>query len=296
MRVSVIYHKDDLDGVFSGAVIKMYEEDGGNKVTLYPMSYSDENPNLSKENTDKVYMADFSLKDNHLFFANLLTQGIECIWIDHHKTAMEAYEDLKSYYEGMHVVLGQGVAACELVWNFLYGGKENKIIEYLSAYDVWDHDRFEWDETLAFQYAMRAKVGLSVKYAENYLRMHSEFSHSFVTSCIKEGKAIINANKRRNAEEVKKYAMEGKVGSYRVLAMNTLEFNSTTFDSMWDEEKYDVMMPFALTPDLKVRASFYTTKDIDCSAIAKSFGGGGHAKAAGATITLDKLMGILKDS
>ncbi len=64
---------------------------------------------------------------------------------------------------------------------------------------------------------------------------------------------------------------------YRAIAMNTTRFNSQAFDST---PGYDLMIPFRF--DGKEWAySLYTTKEIDCSAIAKKFGGGGHKKSAG---------------
>jgi hypothetical protein len=47
-------------------------------------------------------------------------------------------------------------------------------------------------------------------------------------------------------------------------------------------EPYDLMIPFVRRPDKLWDVSLYSTKpDVDCGAIAKSFGGGGHLGAAG---------------
>ena len=39
------------------------------------------------------------------------------------------------------------------------------MVKLLSAYDVWDHDRFEWSDTMSFQYGMRGYCGLDVDMA-----------------------------------------------------------------------------------------------------------------------------------
>jgi len=47
-------------------------------------------------------------------------------------------------------------------------------------------------------------------------------------------------------------------------------------------EPYDLMITFVRRPDKLWDVSLYSTKpDVDCGAIAKSFGGGGHLGAAG---------------
>lgn len=74
--------------------------------------------------------------------------------------------------------------------------------------------------------------------------------------------------------------------SYRVLACNTIVFNSNFFDGFFDPEKHDVMCAYSQRSGGKWKVSMYTTKDeIDCGAIAKHFGGGGHKGAAGFVCT-----------
>jgi oligoribonuclease NrnB/cAMP/cGMP phosphodiesterase (DHH superfamily) len=66
-----------------------------------------------------------------------------------------------------------------------------------------------------------------------------------------------------------------------VIALNGGGFSSNAFKSVYDPYKHDIMMPFRFNGTLWT-FSIYTTKDdIDCSALAKEMGGGGHRKAAG---------------
>ena len=90
------------------------------------------------------------------------------------------------------------------------------------------------------------------------------------------------------------------------IALNIGMSNSKVFDSVWRKgcdylphidldvgvcprcnglghiEPYDLMITFCRRSDRKWNVSLYSTKaDIDCGAIAKSFGGGGHKGAAG---------------
>lgn len=68
----------------------------------------------------------------------------------------------------------------------------------------------------------------------------------------------------------------------RCICLNTPLFSSQSFDSVYDPEKHDLMVPFAELANGKWKVSLYSTKpEIDCGAIAKTFGGGGHKQAAG---------------
>ena len=69
---------------------------------------------------------------------------------------------------------------------------------------------------------------------------------------------------------------------FRLLACNTIVFNSQFFDGFYDPEKHDVMCAYCQLASGKWKVSLYSTKpEIDCGAICKTFGGGGHVGAAG---------------
>lgn len=108
---------------------------------------------------DKVFVVDVSFGDRTRFlFDEWEDKGIDVTWIDHHKTAIEAVKDYN--VKGKRRI---GTAACELTWEYLFDDIETPdVVKLLSAYDVWDHDRFEWSEVLSFQYGMRGYCGLDV--------------------------------------------------------------------------------------------------------------------------------------
>ena len=73
------------------------------------------------------------------------------IWIDHHISAInENYTEYKG-------IRDTKFAACELTWKTLFPDIPVPIaVQLLSAYDVWNKSRFDWDKmTLPFQYGMR---------------------------------------------------------------------------------------------------------------------------------------------
>lgn len=287
----VIYHRSDLDGVCSAAIVfDHYFASKGRMVDLFGWTYGDPLPeNIQSIGVESgktrigdiktVVVCDVSFgKDTERFFKEWEEQGIEVIWIDHHKTAI--FDEYGSeILPGIKGVRKIGKAACELTYEYFNPGEEVPMsVQYLSAYDVWDKDRFSWHNIMAFQYGMRARCGLDVIAVMETVDNEKQYFEGIVDS----GWAILSSNKSRNKSQCNEFSFEGRICGCNAICMNTLEFNSTTFDSVYDENKHDFMMPFAILPNGKVRFSLYSTKeDCDCSAVAKKFGGGGHKGASG---------------
>lgn len=287
-RTKVIYHSVDLDGVASAAIARVALEREGIYPELAPYNYGQPMPVVT--NADRVYMLDVSLGPTTVEVLNQwVGNGIDVTWIDHHKTVME--------YEGQDSIPGirkVGEAACSLTWKHFNPGVPVPLyIDLLAAYDIWDHETYDWLKVMYYQYGMRARVGLSVAGMANLIRRMAKETRigkamDFVMDTTSNGEAILHYIARKNAGELDRFAFTATVSGYRALCMNTTEFNSTTFDSMWDENELDLMMPFCWDGSGGFcRCSLYTTKDgVDCAAIARSFGGGGHAKAAGFQLAL----------
>ena len=169
-----IYHEADLDGVMSAAIVKKYFK---GDIDLLPYNYGKEIPDVNKY--DKVFVVDVSFGDRTRFlFDEWEDKGIDVTWIDHHKTAIEAVKDYN--VKGKRRI---GTAACELTWEYLFDDIETPdVVKLLSAYDVWDHDRFEWSDVLSFQYGMRGYCGLDVDMVREVLnnkkwRGHNRIYH-----------------------------------------------------------------------------------------------------------------------
>ena len=74
----------------------------------------------------------------------------------------------------------------------------------------------------------------------------------------------------------------GAIHPHRLVCLNTLQRGSWLFKSVWDPAKHDMMCAYGRLKDGRWRVSLYSTKpEVDCAAIAKLLGGGGHRGAAG---------------
>lgn len=81
---------------------------------------------------------------------------------------------------------------------------------------------------------------------------------------------------------------------YSAILMNKPFVGSKGFDGLYDEGKHDLMVTFHMIASGRWTVSLYTTHDdLDVSKICSSYGGGGHAMAAGFQIDGKKLMAML---
>lgn len=298
MEHQIIYHKSDLDGVFSAAIAAIALKRMGAKeeeITFNGWTYGNEVPGL-KEGSE-IYILDLTLPDMESAVREAIGKGSSITWIDHHKTAIETYKDsIVSMIKGIRRI---GTAAVGLTYEFFFGVKTivPKFVDYLSRYDVWRSEDRDWEDVIGFQYYVRAKVGLDVGKA---MELFNSEGHSNETKPrVETGKLILEYIDGKNKNEILSYAFKGKVDGMNAVFMNTTEFNSTTFNSATTED-VEVVVPFCILPDGKVRLSLYyvgSREDGDISGIAKSFGGGGHAKAAGFQLDFDsdKFQDMIKN-
>ena len=101
---------------------------------------------------------------------------------------------------------------------------------------------------------------------------------------IEKGNSILKYQKLQYAKACSG-AFECIFEGLRAIALNTGAANSMAFDSVWDPEKYHIMMPFFYNKTQWVVSLYTTRDDIDCSIIAKRWRGGGHRKASGFNVS-----------
>lgn len=266
------YHSSDLDGHCSGAIVKnKYHE-----CEMIGINYGEEFPFNSIDPDETVFMVDFSLQP----FSEMekLSSLCELIWIDHHESAIKEY-DKTTFCQKTKVMLEVGTGACELTYKFFYGSKNMpKSVHLLGRYDVWDHAN---NDALPFQFGIRQEKNTL---PDNQTLWTSLFADIGCSKYINEGKTILSYVNSQNEKFCSAYAFETILNGFKAICTNKGFTNSQLFNSVWDKTKYDIMITFIRIkpPAEEWRVSLYTTKkEIDCSTIAKSFGGGGHKNAAG---------------
>jgi oligoribonuclease NrnB/cAMP/cGMP phosphodiesterase (DHH superfamily) len=273
-----IYHSKDLDGYCSGAIVKRKYPD----CELIGFDYGDNYYDLFNKipEGEEVIMIDVSLTMAGML--NMAARTNEKLtWIDHHISAINYFKNLSPEHQAMiNPVLEDGISACEGGWKYLFPDTQMpEAVKLLGEYDTWrNQDKKRWDERIMpFQYGMRMKCSSPETFPTDIIGYGGMAGVNYI---IHDGELILEYQKVQNIRACKQ-AFEITFEGLRAIALNNGGANSQVFESVYDENKHDVMIPFLFTGKYWT-FSLYTTKDnIDCSVIAKSKGGGGHKKAAG---------------
>jgi oligoribonuclease NrnB/cAMP/cGMP phosphodiesterase (DHH superfamily) len=271
-----IYHNKDLDGYCSGAIVRRKYAD----CKLIGYDYGQPFPWDGIPAGEPVIMIDVSLP---MFDMERLSKysGYQLTWIDHHISAISDYKNHDHF--GINAILENGISACEGGWKHLFPGEEMPTaVKLLGEYDTWrNQDKERWDNAIMpFQYGMRMMCNSADTFAPELLESDDYAMEQAIKAIIESGRTILQYQKQQN-ERACRSSFEIEFEGLRAICLNNGGANSQVFDSVYDESRHDVMIPFVFTGK-HWTFSLYTTKnEVDCSVIAKSKGGGGHKKAAG---------------
>lgn len=268
------YHKDDLDGHCSGAIVKYRYP----KCEMIGIDYDDEFPWDKISSDPEVFMVDFCLQP----FEDMvrLIKGYKLTWIDHHKSVVDDIEKWSpSFLPFQHCDgrINTAFAACELTWMHLYPREEMPYpIHLLGRYDIWN---LSDEQTLPFQYGMR----LHDTHPDNQGFWRRLFPEGETCSggILHEGQTVLKYVKQYHTKYAQ-FAFEVEFDGLKCIAINKLLASSQLFDSIWDKKKYHAMVAFGRKKKGRWLVSIYSDrKDVDLSKIAKARGGGGHQGASG---------------
>lgn len=276
MKATVITHRADFDGKFSEAIAKKYF---GDNAHYTGWDYGDPVPEVDPDYG--LVMIDINV--------DALMGHKDLIWIDHHKTAIEKYSaDIAG-------VRTDGVAACRLAYQWFFGPKlyskfpkdayvnrevtEPLAVRLVGEYDIWDKRD---PRSELFQHGLRSRE-LTADIWDRLLTLGPEGMY-ITLQLLEAGKAIEYYVKSQNAEIIHNIGFDLDFEGRKFLALNTARYNSLNFEAGLRPD-HDGCLGFKWVGD-KWSVSMYGVPgkpDIDFSAIAQKWGGGGHARACGFT-------------
>lgn len=285
--IHIFYHVKDLDGHCSGAIARYYYEvSQKEQVKMHPFDYGYPINEDEFDATDHIVFVDITPSPYSKIWE--LNEKYSVLVIDHHRTFIDFLGDQSESLPGVRL---EGTSACELTWEFFFHQRLPEFVYLLGRYDVWDNSDLEkWkNEILPFQYGFRLKntdpqSQASFDYMKSLIleSLIENSPSSVVADTILDGEIILEYQSKEDAKAVAMYAFEAEFDSKKAIVMNTTRANSKVFESVWDPEKYDIMMVFQLCRGEYYTISLYSPKEnIVCGDIAKKYGGGGHAGAAG---------------
>lgn len=269
-----IYHIADHDGKGSAAIVKRKFPE----TELMGLNHDMEIPYDEIEKHDKIVICDIALPVKYMLELN---RKIDLTWIDHHVSVINEYDELmkSGEYAPIKGIRQVGTAALVLTWSYFYPDQElPEGLRLLGLNDIYDlRDR----RVRPFEYAIQT---YGVNRPTDKIWSMIMDNQLDIKATVEKGNAILSWVKHRNYRLVRGMAFESEFEGLRCICSNMAQGQSEFFDSLDNIRDFDFMVNFFMNKKNKWNLTFYTAKnDVDVSKIAAKFGGGGHAKAAGAS-------------
>ncbi len=278
-----IYHIADHDGKGSAAIVKRKFP----QIELMGLNHDMEIPYEEIEKHEKVVICDIALPVKYMLELN---KKIDLTWIDHHVSVINEYEELikSGEYEPIKGIRQIGTAALVLTWQYFYPDEQlPEGLRLLGLNDIYDlRDR----RVRPFEYAVQT-YGVNRPTDKIWsMLIDGELD---IKQMVEKGNAILSWVRHRNYRLIRGMGFESEYKGFKCICSNMAQGQSEFFDSLDNIRDYDFMVNFFMNKKNRWNLTFYTYKDnVDVSKIAAEFGGGGHAKAAGAS-SLEKLPDFL---
>ena len=279
------FYHNDLDGRCAGSIIAKFTEDY-NPEDYFEVDYVMELPVYKVSDGEQVYFVDYSFKENtKIVLETLINRGCDVIWIDHHTSSInliEQYPELNS----IKGIRRDKISGAALTHMYLYNCEFEKLpyyIKLVSDYDCWLY-KYEPDTT-HFKLGVESEsdnaldeVWINLAEHDNLYRLSGGFTERVPMTQTNKGKTIKQYIDQDNTYYREHFAYESEIAGHKCLVVNK-KTNSWVFGEKYNE--YPLVMVWVFDGLKYTYSIFSSNKDIDCSKIAESYGGGGHKGAAG---------------
>lgn len=276
MKTAIIYHKADLDGIGSAAIVLREEPDA----ELYPADYEDEPYEVDNFKGKDVYIVDFCPKE----IEKIKEVSASFKWIDHHKSAMERHRKL---WESEDVNGERDLKHSAIYLTYVYfNGKEDipEAVKYIEDYDMWWFKE-GWRTQTFCEYASLQLKTPKDEYWECLLDT-DRIAEEMCDSWTDKGNVLMKAKDDR-IDKTLLHITEKQWGKHKVGIVNTNHDISNTGNEI-AKKGYDIGIVWRYSNG-KIMVGFRSLK-VDVSKIAKEYGGGGHKLASGCSIDFQTLM------
>jgi len=270
-----IYHANCVDGFTAAwAVWKAHPN-----AEFVEGFYGESPPDCTGRN---VVMVDFSYKRPELL--KMAEQAISILILDHHKTAESELVDLP---ENVHCVFDMERSGAMLAWKYFHPNTEpSLLVLHVQDRDLW---RFKLANTRAFQANLFSHQYTFLNW-ENIHNLCGNRSHYL--DFVNQGLAIERKQRKDVKGLIKSCASRAIIAGFDVPVLNApYLFSSDAGHIMCKGE------PFAAcywNDNEKRHFSLRSNEDgKDVSIIAQNCGGGGHRNAAGFSIPLRDICGVV---
>lgn len=278
--IEVILYHGDLDGIVAaGVVLSSLPEEQRRRVLPIRSDYG-KTEFLGGKIVDQInhteievplhstaWVVDFSLPKAQVL---QLQRVANVIWIDHHPSAIEKLESIAHTLPGMRSLDRSG---CGLAWQFLHSGREMPdLVRYVEDRDLW---RFSLGEATN-RYTSGALIRLRTPWDVLPLLESNAATEEILTAG-----GYIEAYRRGSEQTaMTRFATARSFRSNLRVAYLNLPGNGDVGEALCTKFSADIAVCYVVRRNREISVSLYSSQ-YNVEPIARIFGGGGHAGAAG---------------
>ncbi len=276
MKTIVFYHANCADGAAAAwAVFKANPQHPD--ITFVPCNYTDSEWQKHPIDNAVVIFVDFSEpKDSML---EICKRAHSVAIYDHHKTAQAALSDTSWHPSNLIVVFDMNRSGAQIAWDVFNPGKPRpKLIDYVADRDLWQFKLPLSKDVSAYIWLYKTNIAEFDVCAQKL--------EDDLAACALEGKTVSNTQGRYSLGNAEKLSVrkdaDGNIYGFGNVTNNISETGDVFLTVLHPEAAYSLTY-FDIPEEGKRVFSLRSRKGFDVSVLAKKFGGGGHAAAAGFT-------------
>ena len=283
----LIIHHNDADGRCAAAVVGRSSYAKDERAQGRAVEFLEANHNLLKRkdwmdhmwyralhsDNPMVFVVDFCLPEEEML---KMDRAVQLYWIDHHVSCRDFKLD---QVKGLRDFADKRRSGCELAWDFCFPHKPApEIVTLIGDYDTWRLHCESRSKPLivamdSHQYGPDAAIWDEL--------LLGKASSTLVGTLVGDGATmtLYRDGYARGCRE--SFGFETVFHGIRCYALNIGRMGSAMFGEKFKE--YDACLSF-FYDGMNFAVSMYSEKpEIDCAAICREHGGGGHRGAAGFT-------------
>jgi len=241
---------------------------------------------------DEIWITDLSWTSTataaHL--TNLAREGAGVFWIDHHRTAVSRAEAAEFDVPFAARVLSEEYSAARLAFNFLHktaseSGDERRLHEF-DAFQPFaaiadDHDRWIHQIPESADWALAVQTLGGMESYREIIRMREPVLSRRLRLALENGRNAMD----RSLQVALATMVERPLGNgLRLRSACCMGYSSEVASKLYEGQHRTVIALFDLR-SLGVSLRRSADCNVDLSELARSFGGGGHAAAAGFAVS-----------
>jgi len=278
--IVLLNHQSDLDGIGSQAILKRYFHNQGAqlelKYALYP-TFIERIQEVMALDPDEIVIADIGFNDsfNQVFpiFEAAMKKGIKIFWFDHHQVDEETQNRLKKTIN----LYKNDTTSCAAKIVFEHFLPNDSIAQEIAkfAYDAdYNEKKFPIAQELQIVIANNRNDLTKLKKISDLLSK-GLFEDKFIQD--ERIKALNEENEQ--IRNIKQNYEEFSIAKGKSLVLSYSNYSASKISRILEAKYPSKYLYFGLderSDEVVIRSNF-----INCKALAKRFGGGGHFGRAG---------------